>query len=140
MSLGLVDLQAIRQALRTRLATVLTMATVDGNQADSPALPNITILPATTDYVVYFETSGDTGLTDVNLILHIDPGCSSTIDAQVALDGYLSVGTTRSIASAIFADRTLGGTVHDCVVLRADFDPNTMTATMPVQIIAKKGG
>ena len=140
MSLAKIDLQAIRVALHNQITAALTGTYVDANLADNSTVPNIPVLPAATDYVVYFDTSGDQGLTDVNLVLRIDPGSSATIDAQVALDDYLGIGTPRSIVSAVFADRTLGGVVQDCVVLRADWDETTLTAHMPVQIVAKKGG
>lgn len=134
------DLQAIRTALKLRLNTALGDACdVYANVPDDPQVPYIGIMPDPSGYVSYYETFGTQGLADVRLILVIDAG-TRTIDAQIALDDYLGIGTPRSIVSAIEADRTLGGVVQSCVALKADgpsFEGG-LIARIPVEILAKK--
>ena len=136
------DLQVIRSALKTRLDTALAgLVTVYANTPDEPVPPFIAIMPDPSGYVSYFESFGTAGMADVQFMLTIDAG-ARTIDAQIALDDFLGIGTTRSIVSAIETDRTLGGVVQSCIALRAEGPTfaDGLVARIPIEIIVKKGG
>ena len=142
MALASIDLQAIRTAVKTRLDSTLTgVVNVYANNVDEPRPPSVTIVPSADGYATYFDTFGDRGLVDVNLTLLIETG-ARTIDAQIKLDGFLSIGTPTSVIDPIFADRTLGNVVQDCVALSATVSAldSGYVASVPLQIIVKKGG
>lgn len=148
VTLGSVDIQAIRTALKSRLDAALNpsspttvVVNVYANPVADPIPPCITIRTPSGDYVSYWETMGPAGMTDVFFELEIDPGCQ-WIDATIALDNYLGVGTTLSIVSAIDADVKLGNVVQTVQLLKAvggnEFDG--WRPRIPVAVVAKKGG
>lgn len=148
MSLGIIDLQLIRLALKARLDSLFQGSNVNvyATMPDSPRLPYVAIVPSTGDYIGYWATFGPNGLSDVALTLIIDPGAMA-IDTQIALDDYLGVGTDRSIVSCIEVDRQLGNTVQECFAQSATvtreqnpYGGSDWYATIPLQIIAKRGG
>ena len=139
---GSIDLQAIRQALRTQLLTTLDgKVNVYANDETPPRPPCITIVPDADGYVSYFETFGPNGRTDVGVVLLIEAGARS-VDTQIKLDNLLSIGTELSIFDALMADPTLGDVVQTVHPQRASIAPSQegYSASMPLSIIVAKGG
>lgn len=118
------NLQTIRQALESQIATALNAsgrpANVYSYPPDSPELPAVMIRPrqGTATYVQYHQSfantqRGDNALAGIELEIEIRVGGWDT-DAQIAMDAYLSTATTASIINAVEADKTLGGAVESC--------------------------
>ncbi len=118
------DLAAIRNALAAQIRDALTAssreANVYGYPPDSPELPAVMIRPreGTAEYVQYHETfssneQGDGALAGIELEIVVRVG-GWDIDAQIAMDDYLSTGTAASIINAVESDKTLGGAVESC--------------------------
>jgi len=139
------DLKAIRTALAAQLtANIDRQTNVYAYEVDSPSYPYVIVRPAA-DYVGYFGSFGPNGVADVMLELEIATIAGDPISMGMAMDAYLSSGSTfgSSVVDAVHTDRTLGGTVADCVALSASVDPLgdfPLTATVPVMIRAKKSG
>ena len=139
---GSVDLQAIRQALRTQLLTTLEgKVNVYANDETPVRPPCIIFVPDTSVYFSYFESFGPNGRTDVGVVLLIEAGARS-VDTQVKLDNLLSIGTELSIFDALMADPSLGNVVQVVHPQRALIAPGEdgYSAAMPLQIVVKKGG
>ncbi len=118
------DLYAIRTALADQIKAALQGTGRDANvyayPPDSPASPAVLIRPrgGTPTYVQYHQSfsmneQGDGALAGIELEIEIRVG-GSEVDAQIAMDDYLSTGTAASIVNAVEADKTLGGAVESC--------------------------
>lgn len=145
MALGL---NTIRTALETRLQTYLNSGsrptTVYAYPPDSPSFPSIGIVPGEGDFITYYETMSDSGISSVRLVIRLYLS-ARFIDAQMAIDDYLSAGSgfTSSILNAILADKTLGTTVDTCIIREVrgvSFDEMTgqWTVDIPIEIFARK--
>ena len=135
------DLQAVRTALAAQIQTRLgSVVNVYSNAVDDPRPPSISITPNPAGYVTYWESMTSTGRAGMRVLLVVDAG-ARMVDAQIALDEYLGIGGARSIFDAIEFDRTLGGVVESCVMMRADGPSASsgLVATIPIEIYAKKG-
>lgn len=136
---------AICEALKAQLDANLVgrQQNVYAYPVPTPKVPSITIEPDSGDFVDYFQTMGATGLSALRLVLVMNPGPST--DAQsmfIRLYDYLSAGTGNrsSVVDAVMADKSLGGVVDSCTVLRAEVDVDSVTARLPVQILVRKVG
>ncbi len=104
------DLTLIRNALAAQI-TAVTGLRAEGQARDQISPPMAVVLPAN-PFITYQVTMD--GAVTVNLTVLIAVAASYTPDAQKALDAYLGFGPgeQQSIAEAIHADETLGGTVN----------------------------
>ncbi len=140
------DLKAIRTALAAQLTANIDRATnVYAYEVDSPAYPYVIVKPAAGDYVGYFGSFGPNGVADVMFELEIATIAGDPISMGIAMDAYLSSGSTfgSSVVDAVHTDRTLGGTVADCVALTARVEPLgdfPLIATVPVMVRVNKSG
>lgn len=137
-----VNLNAIHRALADQLRTNIARDTATNPfPIGTTTYPCITVYPAAGTYIDYWKTFGPNGNADlmVRLKLEVDSDNESMF---IKIADYLSVGTgfTSSIIDAIHADRTLGGTVEDALVLTAEWDAENdpSVAWLPVSIILKK--
>ncbi len=143
-----VSLREIREALAAQIEAYVSRD-VNGYPYGTGGLIGtrcVVIAPAG-DYVSYFGTFGEDGLADLRLEVKVIPTNATTIDAQIALDDYLSIGqgNASSVVDAVHSDRTLGGLVEDCVCLTASGpgDPEGLaeiSGTLYVRIIFRKEG
>ena len=137
-------LQPIREALASQIAGYLQRdGTVFAYDPGDHTQPAIVIRPAAA-YVAYFGTMGPNGDADILLDVDIEVATAQPASAGIAMDDYLSAGTgnTSSVIDAIHSDRTVAGTVGDCVCLTADApverDDGVLVGTVHVQIIVRK--
>lgn len=118
------DLAEIRQALETVITAALNSSSRPANvyayPPDSPELPAVLIRPRqnTATYVQYHKSfssnqQGDNALAGIELEIEVRAG-GWDIDAQMAMDAWLSTGTAASIINAVEADKTLGGVIESC--------------------------
>lgn len=143
MALGLQD---IREALAGQIRDNI------GRQTNVYAYPPMTIAPPAiavlspdgAEYVDYWQTFSRAGIGKVTFTLRIYLA-AGYIDAQIALDDYLSVGDgfASSVLDALLAGPTLGGVVQTCHVQGASgplFDELTgqWVADIPIEVYAKK--
>ena len=145
------DLATIRTAFKTRLTHATT-----GITSRIPTVhtykPEITegmcpaiVVDCADDYIDYYQTMSDSGLALVRFVLELHVA-GRYIDAQMASDAYLSVGSgfTASILNALLVDKTLGGTVHTIVPLTAekpqpsDDDSMVWVTRIPVDAYVRK--
>jgi hypothetical protein len=139
-----VDLVAIRQALADQIKAGLDDDTnVYPYPVADPQPPSITIYPNTSTYFSYWGTFGPNGNADLMFTLKIDVAAQDMPSMSIKIDRYLAVGdgNASSVVDAVMSDRTVAGTVGDCVVLAATVgDPDTSpgTAELDVQIILSK--
>jgi hypothetical protein len=139
-----VDLAAIHRAAATQIQNALTRLTnVYPFPQDTVVYPCVTVYPGAGEYIDYWKTMGPNGNADMMLRLKVEVDSESSEAVAVKICDYLSVGTghTSSIVDAVMADRTLGGTVEDALVLSAEWvDPDSSrgVAWLPVSIILKK--
>lgn len=138
------DIQAIRRALAEQIrAGIADDTDVFAYPSEDPPPPSIAVWPGSGEYVNYFTTMGPNGNADLMFRLRVEVMADSIESMQIKLDRYLGSGdgNDSSIVDAVMADRTLAGTVGDCVVLTGvmgdpDTEPNI--AWLPVQIILSK--
>jgi hypothetical protein len=118
------DLGAIRTALADQINTALAgsgrPANVFAYPPNSPELPAVLIRPriGTGTYVQYHQSfantiRGDNALAGIELEIEVRVG-GWDIDADIAMDAYLSTGVASSIIDAVETDPTLGGTIESC--------------------------
>ena len=135
MAVGL-NLRAIREAIKAQLdaAGFDRSVTVYAYHPGSLTFPCIIVRPAS-DYVGYFTTFGENGLADVQFEIEIQT-TGRVIDAQMALDDWLSVGSgaTSSLVDALMADVTLGGAVQTCRLLSAGGYPDVELSDGPLSV------
>ena len=106
-------ISAIRTALATNLATISGLRT-SSYVPDDPNPPVAIIEPSSIEYDTTFGRGLDTMSYSVNVLV----GRVSDRTAQASLDAYCSSQGTSSVKTAIESDRTLGGIVSDCRVVR----------------------
>jgi hypothetical protein len=80
----------------------------------------VVALPANGNYISYLEASSG-GQVQIRFDLRVYVQFTDYGASQRRLDDLLSAGSgeTRSLVDAVLGDRTLGGTVMDCVPLEA---------------------
>ncbi len=110
------DLSAIRDGLKTRLATITSLANrCHDVWPDSVNVPAALVKPVSLEF---HESFGDATVGTFEVVLlaaALDQGFAR---GQDTLDAYLNETGTSSVKAAIEGDKTLGGTVDDCTVLR----------------------
>lgn len=139
--------RAIKEALKVQIDNWTQRVTnVYAYGTDGLAGPRVVMI-SPDDYIQYFETFGSDGLAGMELELKVTAPNAGKIDAQIALDDYLSVGTNNpaSLVDAVNSSNTLGGLVQSIVCLRASGpgdveDADEITATLYVSIVFKKVG
>jgi hypothetical protein len=113
----------------------------------NPPVPYVAVI-CDDPYVGYHETfaTATTGaLCDVRFMIEIGHSGEAQ-SAQIFIDELLASGTGQqsSVIDAIEADRTIGGTVETCIVLRAgpitptDPDRSAHFALVPLQIALRR--
>lgn len=113
------DLVSICNALASQI-TQHTGLRALGQARDSVNPPTAVILPG--QPMIKYGSTMD-GTTDLNLMILLVMSDAPPVEkSQRALEAYLGVGSgeTVSIANAILADPTLGGTVHFCEPVQAN--------------------
>lgn len=122
MALNLVE---IRQALaaQIRLNVSRGVNVYDGYTPASPSLPAILITPDPDVYLTYHATFAQTGMAVVHLRLTVAVPPGPDTDGQRVLDEFLSAGSglPNSVLDAVLVDKTLDGTVGDCVVQSVEY-------------------
>lgn len=104
---------AIRDALAVNLGTIPGLRT-KSYVPDNPEPPMAVIEPTSIDYDTTFGRGLDTLMFNINVLV----GRASDRTAQASLDSYCSSQGTYSVKTAVESDRTLGGIVSDCRVVR----------------------
>lgn len=135
-------LETIHRALATQLkANILRDTNTDPFPIGILNPPCITVYPDSGKYLDYWKTFGPNGNTDLMLRLKLEVRADDE-SVFIKIADYLSAGTgfDSSIMDAVMADRTLGGTVEDAVVLEAywDAENDPSVAWLTVSIILKK--
>lgn len=109
------DLTAIRNALAAQI-TAHTGLRCDGQARDSVVPPCAVVLPGQ-PFITYGVTMDGASNFGLAILLIISDAAPSEI-TQRALDAYLGIGTDSagviSLADAVLADTSLGGTVDFC--------------------------
>lgn len=100
----------IRAGLKTRLATITDLQTSD-YIVGSPSPPMSMVSSPTMSY-----NEATSGADTYQFTIVVVVSRASDTGGQAALDTYLEPTGTNSIVAAVHGDRTLGGTVDDCVV------------------------
>jgi hypothetical protein len=138
---GVVDLQAVRKALKARLETrVGGWATVYPNDVENPTGIYVSIV-AGSPYLGYFKTYGPVGISQMNVVLEIGVGGANAINKQKHIDDMLGIGTDHSIIDAITADSSLGGLVEDIGIGDPSGpDSRNPLGRLPLEIMLRKGG
>lgn len=90
------NLGAIRDDLKARLATIADLTTYDTVPA-KPEVPCAIVTPTTITVHVTFER----GSSDVRFSVLMLVQCADWPSAQDALDGYVSIGTAASVVDAL---------------------------------------
>ena len=137
------DLKAVHEALADQIRDGIDDATgftVKAFPSTSPR-PAIEVWPDA-DYISFFETSGPTGLADVQLVIRIFLSAANPETEWLQVCRLLSAGTgfDSSIVDAVMADRTLGGAVADTFIGDARWEPDDGAIDVPVQIQLNKVG
>jgi hypothetical protein len=138
-----VDLEAIHRAAAAQLSEHLDRETnVVAFPTGSVIPPQITVHSDTAGYLAYFGTMGPDGEADLMLRLKIEVEAVDVESVCLKMCAYLGIvtGNGSSVPDAIHVDRTLGGTVADCVALTAEWDSDgdPRTAWVPLRIILHK--
>jgi hypothetical protein len=142
---SVLSLRTLRTAAADQIRTHIGQhVNVRAYAISDPPLPCVQLW-AGSPYVNYFATMGDEGTGDVNLIAEVRVPRGTGSSGAEELDLFLALGSDRSVVDAVFADRTLGGAVSDCVALIADEaaevagqgDPY-VRAFIPLRILVKK--
>jgi hypothetical protein len=119
------DIDDVVVALKTRIAAGMLSAgdpiasRVFAYAPDSLNPPTAIVLPSPGDFVKFDVAFSNDGSDEFELVVKILMGTQDDRTGQAALLGYLSRSGTNSIRTAIYGDRTLGGTVSDVVVVGA---------------------
>lgn len=101
------DIQQIRDALATNLATISGLRT-SGNVPDNPNPPIAVVFLETVEYDDAFRD----GLTTLMFKVMVIVSRADDRTAQRKLNQYISPNGERSIKSAVESDRSLGGLVQ----------------------------
>lgn len=110
------NLTAIREALADQIQAGISEE-ISCFPYNTPKTGTCIVIREPDQYVGYHETFGANGIADVQLIVDLVVSAMSE-DAQRLLDEMRSsgLGMTNSVIDAIEADKTLNGTVSDCIV------------------------
>lgn len=108
------DVTAVRNALAAQVNAHTGLRSY-GQARDQAAVPCAVVLPAS-PLVTYGATMDGAATLNLSVIVLMTDGAPSE-KVQRMLDSYLGIGAgeTLSVAQAIEADPTLGGTVHFAV-------------------------
>lgn len=117
------NLAAIRDGVRARLEMVPGLRAHDtipdsisiATQGKAKAVA--VVLPIEGEFIIYHSTMGP-GLCEIRVKVTLLASRASSGHGQEALDALLSSGTGQavSVLDAVEGERTLGGTVDDCIV------------------------
>lgn len=137
------NLDPIFRAMAAQLKAAIVGTNVYPFPEYNPALPAISIYPD--QPIDYLQTFGPNGGADVFIKLKVEVDGEAE-PAFAKMCEYLSVGTGNpsSIFDALRADKTVGGTVDDCLPRTAEWeDPapgGPYTAWVYVHLLTKKLG
>lgn len=107
-----IDIAAVRDGIKTRLATISGLEPFD-TWPDDFVPPAAVVVPGTIDYRSTLDNGFDATFTINVFASNGEPG-----SGQDTLDGYLGSGS-GSVYNAIKGDTTLGGNVQDARVISA---------------------
>lgn len=143
------DLVKIREAIAETVGPRMRAAGIDVQAyvQPSPPFPIVGVFPPAGTYVNPWGTFGPDGMADVMFELQTAV-MHGAVDSQRLLDRLLSAGTGApdSLFDALMEDRTLRGTVQDCIPLAASVrwmgeeNAAMFVAVIPLRVIAKKEG
>ena len=142
MSVGL-TIGTIREALAEQIDNYLERdSNVYARPVGDVQYPAITVGYGTGDFITYWETFGERGISSMRFVLTVETAGMDAESASIALDDYLSVGTGNgsSLVDAVHSDPTLGGVVAASVIRSVAVDPITLTAELEVEIHTNKVG
>jgi hypothetical protein len=107
----------IMQAIQIRLATITGLRSRTDLFIPAQVTPPQAVIwmPVIEEYHAAFNK----GLMHLTCQIHIITGTASDRAGQTALTTYTDAGGSKSVPVAIEADKTLGGVVSDCIVLRS---------------------
>jgi hypothetical protein len=113
------DVEAVRSGIKTTIEANVVGLRVYTWASASISTPAIVV--TTGDPFLSYHVANAKGLVEARFDLTILVGRASEIRSQELLDEYLSAGTgaSKSIIDALESDRTLGGSVSDCIVTEA---------------------
>jgi hypothetical protein len=137
------DPEQIRRALAAQLEQQLREVNVYWYEPTAPVLPAVYIRPSPEAYIGYFATAGPSGIGDLALQIVVEVGGADSENVASNLNTFLRVGSgfVNSVPDAVMKDKTLGGVVQDCVVLRADVDDEIEgKGVLHAAVIARKQG
>lgn len=112
----------IREGIRANLAANLNVGAYTPPQISAYALANPTgpyVQVFGPEEVSFHRSMSSTGHSDWTIKVQVGVPLTSDRGAQELLDRMLESSGAASIKAAIEADKTLGGTVQDCVVTGA---------------------
>lgn len=110
------SLAAIREALAAALRTIDDLQ-VSAYMLANPTTPSAHVVPGgSAGDIEYHQAFGD-GVESWPITVQVFVALSSDIGSQINLDEYIASSGARSVKAAIEADPTLGGAVHDLIVL-----------------------
>jgi hypothetical protein len=105
------DIQQLRTALATNLATITGLRT----SVDIPDNPNPPIAIVQLIRAEYHQDFRN-GMTEYTFAVQVLVGRADDRSAQRNLDAYCSSDSASSVRGAIESNRTLSGYAYDCVV------------------------
>lgn len=105
------DIQQLRTALATNLATITGLRT----SVDIPDNPNPPIAIVQLIRVEYHQDMRN-GMSEYTFGVQVIVGRADDRSAQRNLDAYCSSDSASSVRGAIESNRTLSGYAYDCVV------------------------
>lgn len=105
------DIQQLRTALATNLATITGLRT----SVDIPDNPNPPIAVVQLMRVEYHQDMRN-GMSEYTFGVQVIVGRADDRSAQRNLDAYCSSDSASSVRGAIESNRTLSGYAYDCVV------------------------
>jgi len=130
------DLAVIHEALAAQIRGFVSR---DINVAAFPyagkPAPYVEVWPDP-EWIAYGGTMGPNGLADIQVVLRLAVSTANPETAFRQVTDFCSVGTGNpsSIPDAVMADRTLGGSVSDAVVLFARWLTDEESAAQVVEI------
>ena len=112
------DVQAIRDGLQARLATIAGLRPFDVVPGEVP-VPAAIVVPE--DPFIDYLQAMQGGAVVLNFRITLLAGRATDRTAQDLLDQYLSAGTDaeKSVFNALRGDKTLGGAASDCIPFEA---------------------
>lgn len=107
------DIAAVRDGIKTRLATISGLHALD-RWPDNVIPPCAIVIPEEVVYDNTFGRGGDGSLFTIRIVV----GRVDDAAAQDSLDGYMAGSGSGSVKTAVEGDTTLGATVDTCRVER----------------------